>query len=211
MEEKRINKYDRIIEYDFYEIINSKKNNGNKVESILKNNFNMFLLSLLITIPLCVFGYYMYHRINGEVCDLFLSIETYLKAVIVFIIDLIIYKIIYFLLYALLEKNHFRSLKIACKRYGIIPVVIVKEALSKYKYVFNFIVPFIITGIGPIILGIHLYKKFYLVIGFVMIISLGVELLKVLKIIFSKYRRNIEFIDNPVNGDLILIEREDGI
>lgn len=128
--------------------------------------------------------------------------------VIFYFILVILHELIHGLTWSRFTKNGFRSIAFGVIWRSLNPYCTCSEPLSKAHYMAGSLMPWFVLGIIPCIVALLMHSGYLLIIGVVMALSAGGDLLIVLEILKQKSDKEMLFLDHPTNIGLVCFEKE---
>ncbi len=166
-----------------------------------KANKNMVLLF----IPLTVISFILFFVINPipklHISDMFIMMGAYL-------ISIFIHEAIHGLSWGLVSKKKFKDIKFGYAANTMNPYCTCSTPLTKGKYIFGAVMPLVILGIIPIIVGIAIGNFWVLIFGIIGTASACGDLMIIKAIVsFVPSAKDVVFMDHPTEGGSVAFER----
>ena len=166
---------------------------------------NIFAVFLLI--PLAVIGIGLYYMRNRTFAGGFVGYAL-LYFVIVFVILIVVHELIHGACWAICAEHHFKDIEFGFMKQYLTPYCTCSAPLSKGPYIFGALMPLILLGIVPMVIGILIGSLPVLLIGILMADSAAGDIMIVWNIL--KYRScasSIIYIDHPTQAGGVIFER----
>ena len=128
--------------------------------------------------------------------------------VIFYFILVILHELIHGLTWSRFTKNGFRSISFGVIWRSLNPYCTCTEPLSKAHYMTGSLMPWFVLGILPCIASLIFQSGYLLVIGVVMALSAGGDLLIVKMILSHKGEGKMLFLDHPTDIGLVCLEKK---
>ena len=162
--------------------------------------FGIFLL-----IPLVIIGYglcyLVHHRIDFSVFNIWIF-------VIVFIVLIVVHELIHGICWSIFTPNHFRDIEFGIMKTSLTPYCTCCVPLKKGHYLFGTVMPFLVLGIIPMIVGIVIGNSSVLLMGVLMADSAAGDLMIIRQVLGYKSRaEEIVYMDHPTEAGCVVFER----
>lgn len=164
---------------------------------------NMFAVLLLI--PLFVIGYGVNYLVNHKFGFANFNLLFFLVA---FVVLIIVHELIHGLFWGLSTPHHFKDIEFGILRSSMTPYCTCLVPLEKSQYILGTVMPFVILGVVPMIVGIATDNTTLLFLGIVMADAAAGDLM-ILGKLFS-YKSNadeIVYMDHPTEAGGVVFER----
>ncbi len=172
------------------------------VISIVKAN----VFAVLLAIPLMGLGFWLFFRRNGGIGSM--PDHFALLFLIAFIALIFVHEGLHGVTWALFAENGFKDIEFGFMKELLTPYCTCAAPLKKGQYILGALMPLIVLGLLPTVLGILCGSMFWTIIGLVMVLSAGGDILIVLKLLL--WRSNAaekRFLDHPTQAGLVVFER----
>lgn len=178
---------------------------GYKKEKLLVSLLKANVYSIIFMIPLALLFIFISFLINKKVVlrydgDLLVLIYAYLVVILL----VIIHEAIHGLTWAHFSKNKMKDIE-----FGVIKWVAVyatcKSVLKRKEYLLGALMPLVITGIIPSIIGFILNNGVIIIIGYLLIVGAFGDLMIVQKVLsFKNNDKDNLYIDHPTEGGCVV-------
>lgn len=166
-----------------------------EIISVLKAH----VMALILTVPIIVVFAFLYRlRWNGLEFKFSTEIIIY---ILILILSIPIHELLHGLGWSIFCKEGFKSVRFGIMKPSFTPYCSCKEPLSFKGYLIGGILPLILLGLLPCVLGILIQSSGILFLGFFGVISAGGDMAIILNLL--KYRDGI-FLDHPSKGGFIV-------
>lgn len=173
--------------------------------SIVKAN----LFVLLLAIPVTAIGVLLFAWKNPMALLRPTPKEILLFAVI-FIVLIVAHELIHGLTWSVFAEHHFKDIDFGFMKEYLTPYCTCATPLTKRHYIWGALMPCIVLGIIPALLGILLGSGLLFWIGIVMTLSAGGDLMIVWKVMRYKKQEGSEEIliyDHPTQAGSVIFEK----
>ena len=131
-----------------------------------------------------------------------------LLLLIFYIALVILHELIHGLTWSRFTKNGFRSISFGVIWRSLNPYCTCTEPLSKTHYLTGSLMPWFVLGILPCIASLIFHSGYLLIIGVIMAISAGGDLLIAKMILTRKGEGIMLFLDHPTDIGLVCLEKK---
>lgn len=173
--------------------------------SIVKAN----LFVLLLAIPVTAIGVLLFIWKN-PIALLRPTPTGSLLFVIVFLVLIVAHELIHGLTWSVFAEHHFKDIDFGFMKEYLTPYCTCATPLAKRHYIWGALMPCIVLGIIPAVLGILLGSGLLFWIGIVMTLSAGGDIMIVWKVMrYKKQERSEEILiyDHPTQGGSVVFEK----
>ena len=171
--------------------------------SIVKAN----IFAILLAIPVMAAAFLLFFLKNrGDVRAFGLS-GSLVFLVSIFVLT-VVHELIHGITWGLAAENHFKSIEFGFMKEYLTPYCTCSEPLGRGKYILGALMPLIVLGIIPTVIAIFHGSFLLLVIGVVMILAAGGDILIVIKLL--TYRSSAEEVliyDHPTQAGCFIFEK----
>lgn len=182
---------------------------GYKKKDLTINVVTANIMSVLITIPILILFFWIYHKVNGESEVITFEIMDMIIFLFFQILLFVIHEIIHGITWAIYSENHFRDIEFGVIWKMITPYCTCKSELTKRQYIIGGIMPTILLGIIPAIITIIFNRKLIFIHSMLMIIGGGGDILILLKLLFYKGKgEDSMYLDHPYECGLVVFEKD---
>jgi len=170
------------------------------------------VITLLIAIPVCVILVFLFFFFNDA--DAFRSLHAsslsslllYLAA---FLALIVIHELIHGLTWGIFAEDHFKSIEFGFMKEYLTPYCTCGVPLRKGQYILGALMPLIVLGLIPSIIAIAAGSFPLLIIGMLMIIGAGGDIIITAKILaYKKQSEDILYIDHPTEAGGVVFEKK---
>ena len=167
------------------------------------------LFSVLLAIPLIVIGVLLFAWKNPLALLRPTPTES-LLFVIIFLVLIVAHELIHGLTWSVFAEHHFKDIDFGFMKKYMTPYCTCATPLKKPHYIWGALMPCIVLGIIPTVLGILLGSGLLFWIGIFMTISACGDILIVLKVMRYKKQESSEEIliyDHPTQAGSVIFEK----
>ena len=165
---------------------------------------NVFAVGLAI--PLMGLGFWLFFVRNGGMGSM--PDHFALLFLVVFIALIFVHEGLHGVTWALFSENGFKDIEFGFMKELLTPYCTCAAPLKKGQYILGALMPLIVLGVIPTVLGILCGSLFWTIIGLVMVLSAGGDILIVLKLLLWKSAAAEQrFLDHPTQAGLVVFER----
>ena len=169
--------------------------------SIVKAN----VFSVLLAFPLMGLGFWLFFMRNGGMGSMPPRFGLLLA---VFIALVFVHEGLHGVTWALFAENGFKDIEFGLMKELLTPYCTCAAPLKKGQYILGALMPLIVLGLIPTVAGILSGSLFWTIIGLMMILSAGGDMLIVLKLLLWKSEAAEQrFVDHPTLAGLVAFER----
>lgn len=166
---------------------------------------NVFAVVLLI--PLLIVGIGLFLLINRGAGRGFAGINPILFFVLLFAL-IVIHELIHGLSWAMFAEHHWKDIEFGFMKQYLTPYCTCGVPLSKGQYIFGALMPLVLLGLIPMLVGILTGSLQTLLMGIIMADAAAGDILIVWKIL--RYRSGAEsivYIDHPTQAGGVIFEK----
>ncbi len=169
---------------------------------------NVFALILAIPLlALTVFLFFVRNRasLDGEL----LRPETTIILVVMLLMLTVVHELLHGLTWGIYAKDHFKSIEFGFMKDYLTPYCTCTGPLEKGPYILGALMPLIVLGIIPAVSAIFSGSFWVLILGDLMILSAGGDILIVLKLLMYKSSASETLIiDHPTQAGSVIFEKQ---
>ena len=172
---------------------------------IVKANLFVFLLA----IPVVAIGVVLFAWRN-PISLLAPTPHGSLLFIILFFVLIVAHELIHGLTWGIYSDHHFKDIEFGFMKEYLTPYCTCTAPLPKSQYILGALMPCILLGILPTVMGILLGSHLLFWIGIVMILSAGGDIMIVCKVLaFKKQESSIEVLvyDHPTQAGSVIFEK----
>lgn len=173
--------------------------------SIVKANLFVFLLA----IPVVAIGVLLFAWKN-PISLLMPSPQGSLLFFVLFFVLVVVHELIHGLTWSLYAEHHFKDIEFGFMKEYLTPYCTCTTPLLKSHYIMGALMPCIVLGILPTVIGILLGSHLLFWIGIVMILAAGGDIMIVIKVLAYKSQSGSEEIlvyDHPTQAGSVIFEK----
>ena len=173
--------------------------------SIVKANLFVFLLA----IPVVAIGVLLFAWKN-PISLLTPNPRGSLLFIVLFIVLIVAHELVHGLTWSVYAEHHFKDIDFGFMKEYLTPYCTCSTPLPKRQYIMGALMPCIVLGIIPTVIGILLGSHLLFWIGIVMILSAGGDIMIVMKVLAYKSQSGSEEIliyDHPTQAGSVVFER----
>lgn len=164
------------------------------------NRFAMILMIVLLAVG---FGaYYLVHR------RLEFSSTNPLILLAVMVVLIVVHELIHGVCWSLFTPHHFRDIEFGIMKPSMTPYCACLVPLKKGQHIFGTVMPLVVLGIIPMIVGIAAGNPGVLFIGIVMSASAAGDILIIENLLaYRSSAREVVYMDHPTDAGGVVFER----
>ena len=182
---------------------------GYKMSNLTVGIVKANIVVLLLAIPVIAIGVLLFVWRN-PVSLLRPTSQGSLLFIILFLVLIVAHELIHGLTWSLFSEHHFKDIEFGIMKEFLTPYCTCKVPLSKGHYILGALMPGIVLGIIPTVLGILLGSSLLFWIGIVMFLSAGGDLMIVCKVLAYKKQdesKEILVLDHPTQAGSMIFEK----
>lgn len=182
---------------------------GYKMSNLTIGIVKANIVVLLLAIPVIAIGVLLFVWRN-PVSFLRPTSQGSLLFIILFLVLIVAHELIHGLTWSLFSEHHFKDIEFGIMKEFLTPYCTCKVPLSKGHYILGALMPGIVLGIIPTVLGILLGSSLLFWIGIVMFLSAGGDLMIVCKVLAYKKQgesKEILVLDHPTQAGSMIFEK----
>lgn len=166
------------------------------------------VVAMAFAIPLCIVGVIAFHAVNPDTNPLITEFSELVIALGAFVGLTVVHELIHGLTWSIFAESGWRDIDFGFMKEYLTPYCTCSTPLPRTGYIVGTLMPLIMLGIIPTILGIALGSALYLWIGLVMIVSAGGDMLIVYTLLRHRSAAAEKLIyDHPTQAGCVLFER----
>ena len=164
---------------------------------------NRFAIILMIVLLAVGFGsYYLVHR------RLEFSGTNPLILLAVMVVLIVVHELIHGVCWSLFTPHHFRDIEFGIMKPSMTPYCACLVPLKKGQHIFGTVMPLVVLGIIPMIVGIAAGNPGVLFIGIVMSASAAGDILIIKNLLaYRSGAREVVYMDHPTDAGGVVFER----
>jgi hypothetical protein len=166
------------------------------------------VIVLIAAIPLCLLTVWLYMTF-APISETESELELNPFVVVVVLIALIFaHELIHGFFWGLFAEHHFRDIELGFIWKYLTPYCTCSTPLKKWQYCLGGIMPLVLVGIIPLICGIALASPDITILGLIMTIAAGGDVLILIKLLrFKTDATDIEIYDHPTQAGSVIFTR----
>ena len=166
---------------------------------------NIFAIVLLI--PLCILGLGLFLLKNDSFSGGF-SPASLLLLFLVFLVLIVIHELVHGLGWSLFAAHGFKDIEFGFMKQYLTPYCTCSVPLTKGQYIFGALLPCVLLGIVPLVLGVFVGSLWLLFLGIIMTDSAAGDLMIVWKILrYKSDAARIVYMDHPTQAGGVIFEQ----
>ena len=172
---------------------------------IVKANLFVFLLA----IPVVAIGVVLFAWRN-PISLLAPTPHGSLLFIVLFFVLIVVHELIHGLTWSIYAEHHFKDIEFGFMKEYLTPYCTCTAPLPKNQYILGALMPCIVLGILPTVIGILLGSHLLFWIGMVMILSAGGDIMIVCKVLFFKKQESSKEVlvyDHPTQAGSVIFEK----
>ncbi len=172
--------------------------------SIVKAN----AFGIVLLIPLIVIGLGLFILANRQLRHGF-SMGSFFAVIAVMLLMIVVHELIHGLTWAYFTEHHFKDIEFGFMKQYLTPYCACCTPLTKNQYIIGALMPMIVLGIIPMIIGILAGSLPILLLGIIMTDAASGDILIVWNIL--RYRSDaasIVYIDHPTQAGGVIFEKD---
>ncbi len=196
----------------FEKIAEDLKEKGYKRTDLTIGIIKANVLTFIIAIPLIILSLILFYMIHPDYNAKYSVIRSSplfpLLTVVVLLILIAVHEFIHGLTWSMFCENGLKDTEYGVKWQVLTPYCVCKTPLKKNHYILGALMPLIVLGIIPTVIGMVYGSLHILLIGLMMILAAGGDMLIVLGLLkYKSSSRNVIIFDHPSLPGSIIFER----
>lgn len=164
------------------------------------------LYGLLLSVPFIIIFILTANKETTSISDDYF--RNYTIFMVLMFVFIVVHELIHGCTWAIFCKNGFRSIEFGFILKTFNPYCTCAEALNRKQYFMGLIMPCIILGFIPCVISFFNHNLWFLIMGVIMIVSAGGDLLIGKMILDHKADSDALYHDHPTDIGLICLEKE---
>lgn len=167
------------------------------------------IIALIMAVPVSVVAIALFFLLNRS---FYVDTEHIVRDNIIFFVSIflliVVHELVHGITWAVMSPNHFKDIEFGFMLEYLTPYCTCKEPLRKGPYIMGALMPLIVLGIIPLIVGIATGSFFLLAVGIVMTVTAAGDMMIVYNIL--KYKtdsKDVLIVDHPTQGGSVVFER----
>lgn len=167
------------------------------------------IVALLSAVPIVIIAVFLFFVRNGAIS---FDMDNYWRGYIIFIVSfivlIVVHELIHGVTWGILSGRHFKDIEFGFIKEYLTPYCTCSTPLNKPKYITGALMPLLILGIIPTIAAIFMNSFLLLIIGLVMVMAAGGDVMIVCKLLsYKSASKDILIYDHPTQGGSVVFER----
>ena len=167
------------------------------------------IILTVVMIPFLIAGVGLYYLLNGiEGMFTGAKLSNMILFLVVFIVLIVIHELIHGITWAIFSKNHWKDIDFGVIWKTMNPYCTCGEPLKRNQYLLGAVMPLVVLGIIPMIIGYIVPSFSVLFIGLIMALSAGGDVMIITKLLkFKVDADEILIYDHPTEGGCVVFTR----
>ena len=163
------------------------------------------VFSIVLLIPLFLIGMVLVYLLHNEIGYSRVNIATLLVSLVVLII---VHELIHGLCWSFFTPHRFGDIAFGFMKTTLTPYCTCSVPLKKYQHIFGAVMPLILLGIIPMIVGIATGNTNVLFLGIIMADGAAGDILVIWRILSYKSKaKETIYMDHPTQAGAVVFER----
>ena len=190
----------------FEKISADMEEQGYRRRDLIINMNKATWFTIILLFPLLIIGYGGYWLVHGQT-DFFHGTNL-LVALIAFLVLVVVHELVHGISWSFFTPNHFKDIQFGFMRDTLSPYCTCLVPLKKGQYVFGTVMPLILLGIVPMIVGIVLANPTVLFVGIIMADAAGGDIMILHKLLtFKSTASELVYMDHPTEAGSVVFEK----
>lgn len=161
--------------------------------------------AILLLIPLCIIGYGAYYLVNRSFDFGGSNIWLFLAA---FVVLVVVHELIHGLFWSIFTPHHFKDIEFGIMRPSYNPYCTCLVPLEKTQYLIGTVMPLILLGVLPMIVGIAIKNTDVLFLGILMADGAAGDIMIIHRLLgYKSSAGEITYMDHPTEAGGVVFER----
>lgn len=161
--------------------------------------------AIILTIALLAIGVGLYFLVNHK---LELSGMNPLIFVVIVVVLIVLHELIHGVCWSVFTPHHFRGIEFGIMRPSMTPYCVCLVPLKREHHIFGTVMPLVVLGIIPMIVGIAVGNPDVLLIGVIMSVSAAGDILIIKNLLaYKSSAREVVYMDHPTEAGGVVFER----
>ena len=162
-------------------------------------------IAIFLLIPLFIAGYGLYYLVHHKIEMTGFNGAAFL---IVFLLLTVVHELIHGISWSIFTPNHFKDIAFGIMMPYLSPYCTCMAPLTKPRHIFGTVMPLILLGIVPAVIGIAAGIPMVLLMGLLMIDIATGDILIILKILaYKTSAKDVVYMDHPTDAGGVIFER----
>ena len=163
------------------------------------------VFAIILTIALLAIGIGLYFLVNHR---LELSSMNPLVFVVAVVVLIVLHELIHGVCWSIFTPHHFRDIEFGIMKSSMSPYCACLVPLKREHYIFGTVMPLVVLGIIPMIVGIAVGNPDVLLIGVLMSASAAGDILIIKNLLaYKSSAREVVYMDHPTEAGGVVFER----
>ncbi|MBQ6582206.1 MAG: DUF3267 domain-containing protein [Mogibacterium sp.] len=166
------------------------------------------LAVLIAAIPVFVIGFFAYYKVNGSILSEGPAHLPVLLFLVIYLVLIVVHELVHGITWSIFSEHHLKDIEFGIMKEYATPYCTCAAPLSRGAYLAGGLMPLIVLGIIPAIIAIAAGSVFWLLIGLIMILSAGGDVMIAIKMIrYRSAAKDVLYYDHPTQGGLVVFEK----
>lgn len=162
-------------------------------------------IAIFLLIPLFIAGYGLYYLVHHKIEMTGFNGAAFL---IVFLLLTVVHELIHGISWSIFTPNHFKDIAFGIMMPYLSPYCTCMAPLTKPRHIFGTVMPLILLGIVPTVIGIAAGIPMALLMGLLMIDIATGDILIIRKILaYKTSAADVVYMDHPTDAGGVIFER----
>ena len=167
------------------------------------------IFAMIMGIPVAVIGFILFLAVNWGRDIRWMSGNMMLLIVLAMLVLIVVHELIHGITWALFADHHFGDIEFGFMKEYLTPYCTCKCPLTKGKYIIGALMPLLILGLLPMAVGIGSGSFFWLLLGIIMTVSAGGDIMIVMMIMkYKSQAEDILYLDHPTQAGGVIFEKK---
>ena len=167
------------------------------------------ILVLLLAIPVIAIGVLLF-ALKNPISLLTPIPQGSLLFIVLFVVLIVVHELIHGLTWSIFSEHHFKDIDFGFMKELLTPYCTCSTPLQKSHYILGALMPCIVLGLIPTVIGILIGSHLMFWVGIVMILSAGGDIMIVCKVLAFKKQpgsKGILIYDHPTQAGSVIFEK----
>ncbi len=196
-EKKRLDHFEKISE--------EMKQQGYTRKDLIVDIGKANIFAFVLMIPLFIIGYWLYYVVNHGIEFSRFNVLGFIAG---FIVLIVLHELIHGVCWSFFTPNHFKDIEFGIMKPSYNPYCTCLVPLKKEHHIFGTVMPLILLGIIPMIVGIVIGNPTLLFMGIIMADSAAGDILIIKTILgYKSNAKETVYMDHPTEAGGVVFER----
>ena len=196
----------RLIEFE--KLSDSMIENGYKRVDLTISIVKANIFAIILLIPLFVIGVGAFVLYNKDTVSFSQSPLEFIIFVLSFIAAIFVHEGIHSLTWSMFTPHRFKDIEFGFMKQYLTPYCTCKVPLQKSQYILGAIMPFLVLGVIPMIIGVLCNSWLTLFFGIIMADSAAGDLMIIYHILrYKTNAKELVYMDHPTQGGGVVFEK----